>query len=148
MNDLDRELLNMAQRGLDLCPEPYRALADRLGISEDRVLERLRELKSSGLIRRIGAVFDPAGLGYVSCLVGAQVDTARMEEVASFVNAFPGITHNYERSREYNLWFTLSASSQDTFDEIIALIQKQPGVRALQLLPATQMFQSTVMFKL
>jgi DNA-binding Lrp family transcriptional regulator len=148
VDNLDRELLNLAQKGLDLCPEPYRALGEKLGIGEDAVLERLRQLKENGIIRRIGGIFNPAGLGYMSCLCGANVDPDRLDAVASFVSAFPGITHNYERSQDYNLWFTLSASSREIFDRIINLIREYPGVRDLRLLPALQVFQNTVTFKL
>ncbi len=148
MNETDRKILNMAQDRFPVCSRPFKHFADELGIPEEEVVQRLKKLKDSGIIRRIGGVFDSRKLGYTNCLIAARVPEERLDEVARYINTFPGVTHNYERTRDLNLWFTLSAGSQERFDEIITLIKEHTGVTDIRLFPAVRVFQSKVRFVL
>jgi len=148
LNENDRKLLNIVQKDFPVCKNPYRVIGEKIGLSEAEVLERLRDLKRQGIVRRIGGVFDSKKLGYKSCLIAVRVTPEKLEEVAAFINRFPGVTHNYRRTHSFNLWFTLTASSEEKFDEIIDLIKRRPGVEQLELLPAIRVFQTQVTFKL
>jgi DNA-binding Lrp family transcriptional regulator len=148
MDDRDRELLNKAQREFPLEQRPFAHLAQELDMSEQEVMQRLHRLKQEKIIRRIGAVFDSQALGYTSCLVAAKVDINHLENVAEKINQLPGVTHNYQRSHEYNLWFTLTTSNQTVLDELIKKINALPGVQALHPLPASKVFQRQVTFHL
>ena len=148
MNESDRKLLNIVQKDFPVCENPYRVIGEKIGLSEAEVLERLRDLKEQGIVRRIGGVFDSKKLGYKSCLIAVRVTPEKLDEVADFINRFPGVTHNYQRTHQFNLWFTLTSSSDEKFDEIIDLIRNRPGVQQLELLPAIRMFQTEVTFKL
>ena len=146
MNKIDRKLLNLAQAHFPICAKPYAHFAEKLGITEDEVVKRLKILKRKGIIRRIGGVFDSRKLGYTNCLIAAKVPDDRVPKVAEYINRFPGVTHNYERTQEYNLWFTLAAGSKDKFNEILRSIRKVTGINDIKLFPAIRVFQSKVNF--
>ena len=148
MNDLERKLLNIVQSKFPIVTRPFYELGLKLGISETDVLNTLRKLKENGIIRRIGGVFDSKKLGYQSCLIATKVPPEKLEETADFINKFPGVTHNYERTHEYNLWFTLAASSDDKFNEIVEIIKENTDIQELILLPAIRIFQSQVKFNM
>jgi DNA-binding Lrp family transcriptional regulator len=104
----DRRLLDLVQAGFPLVEEPFRALAESLGSSEDAVLERMRRLREERVIRQIGAIFDTRSLGYESSLVAMKIAPASLDAAVEAVNAHPGVSHNYERNHEFNLWFTVA----------------------------------------
>src|SRR5262245_56941517 len=90
LDDTDRELLNAVQWGCPLGPRPDAVLADRLGLSEPEVRERIAKVKSAGVLRQLSAIFDTRALGYSSALVAAKVDPDRIDEAAAVINAHPG----------------------------------------------------------
>jgi len=131
MDSVDSRLLNMIQEEFPLSFRPFKDIGDRLGLSEEEVIERIKNLKDRGLIRRMGGIFDPRSLGYKSTLVAVEVRAYNLEEVASFVNAYPEVTHNYQRDHRFNLWFTLIAPAEERIEEIINEVRKLPGVNSL-----------------
>lgn len=148
MDDLDRQLLNVMQNEFPICEKPFLEIGKKLNICEKEVLARLHKLKSDGIIRRIGGVFDSQHLGYKSSLFAVKVPSGDIESVAEFINQFPGVTHNYQRSHAYNLWFTLSASSPEIFNQIVEIIKIKTGIRDILELPAINIFQHEVKFNL
>lgn len=148
LDSMDRQLLNLVQAGLPLTPQPYRKLADKLGISEEEVLARLKRLCQSGVIRRLGAIFDSRRVGYSGTLCALKVPVERIEEVAAVVNSFPGVTHNYLRDYDYNMWFTLLVPSPEKLHRTIEEIKARTGITDLLLLPATRIFKIRVNFEL
>ena len=111
-------------------------------------MSRIQKLKSDGIIRRIGGVFNSKHLGYKSSLFALKVPPGDIESVAGYINQFPGVTHNYRRSHTYNLWFTLSASSPEKFRQIVEIIKIKTGIRDILELPAMNIFQQEVKFNL
>ncbi len=148
MDDLDRQLLNVMQKDFPVCEQPFLEIGKKLNIGEKEVLARIQKLKSDGLIRRIGGVFNSKNMGYKSSLLAAKVPLEKLEPAASYINRFPGVTHNYQRSHSYNLWFTLSASSPEKFNQIIGLIKKNTGIKDIAELPAINIFKREVSFNL
>lgn len=146
MDVRDRELLNEIQAGFPVEPHPYRVLAHRLGMDQDEVLARIEKLKKEGIIRRIGASINSRRLGFVSTLLAARVPPDRFDSFVRTVNACPGVTHNYERKHEYNVWFTLIASSQTEKHRIIKELIEKTGV-AIEEFPATRVFKIRVDFR-
>ena len=150
MDSTDRALLGDIQSGFPLVPRPYAALAEKLGMSEGEVLERLGRLQREGLIRRIGPVLDPERVGRLGALVAMAVPEDRIEAVAAAVSTFPSVTHNYQRvplngSCPYSLWFTLTASSQEALDEAVAAVGEATGQRP-HVLPVLRKFKIGVRF--
>ena len=148
LDELDKAILTVLQRDFPICAAPYRHLADRFGLSEEALISRIRRMKACGVIRRIGAVFDLKKLGYASTLVAAKTPKERVEEVAAVINAYPGVTHNYERDGALNLWFTLIAPSDAEIARTMEELKEKTGVREMRSMPATRTFKIQVDFKL
>lgn len=144
----DRKLLTLLQEGFPLCARPFAAIGRHLDLTEEEVLERVREFKRRRLIRRLGGVFDTRGLGYASSLVAMRVPPARLEEVGALVSEYDGVTHNYARDGSYNLWFTLIAPSPRELDRLLAEICHRSGVDDILNLPAEKVFKVEASFDL
>jgi len=148
MDDTDRVILNRIQSEFPLTPHPYLAIADDLGLSEDDVLNRLVRLKRSGIIRRIGGNFVPEKLGFVSTLCAASVPEDKIDTFSKVVNIYPGVTHNYQRDNEFNIWFTFIAPSMEEIAENLDKISLETGVDDIINLPATKVFKIKAQFDL
>lgn len=146
MDDIDRRILNEIQSRFPIEVRPYQVLAERLGLDEDEIIQRVRRLKDEGIIRRIGGNFNSRALGYTSTLCAAAVPDDKMEVFCIAVNNQPGITHNYQRDHHYNVWFTLIAPSSADIREILGEITRQTGVNDLISLPAEKIFKIKVDF--
>ena len=141
MDQLDRQLLDLLQRDFPITDQPYVALGHQLGIHEADVIARVQALTDAGLIRRIGAVFEPSSLGYVSALVAVKVTPSAIERIAIVASGFPEVTHNYERDHAYNLWFTVIAKSERRIREIVETVRQVEGVEAIFALPSLRRFK-------
>jgi len=144
---LDRRLLDIIQSSFPLEPRPYAVLGKELGIAEDEALERVRRLKKQRLIRRMGANFQSAKLGFRSTLCAAKVPEEKMEEFIQDVNRHPGVTHNYLRKHEYNIWFTVIGPSWDAVCDLLAKITERTGI-AIVNLPAERLYKIKVDFQM
>ena len=139
LDESQRGLLAKIQTDFPIVARPFDELAGEGGDGA-AVLEILSEMLAGGVVRRLGAVFESRRLGYVSTLVAAQVPPDRLEAVAAAVSDLPGVTHNYRRQHEYNLWFTLTCESQRRQDEILADLSGRTGVE-LNTLPALAVYK-------
>lgn len=148
LTSFDKALLNIVQTDLPLSRRPFAELAVRLDTEESIVLERLRYLKDNGYIRRMGPFFDSNKLGYTGTLVAVKVEPKKLADVARFINDYPGVTHNYEREGEFNLWFALLTPDLGLQEQILAAIGERQGVQKMLNLPATKKYKVSVQFKL
>lgn len=146
LDPADREILNIIQTRFPRVSRPYAAIGAEVGLAEEDVLARVAALKDSGLVRRIGGIFASDKMGFTSTLVALKVEEARIEDVAAAVSAYPGVTHNYERAHEFNLWFTLVAASEEELHDILNSIMELDGVVKLRNLPALKLFKIGVNF--
>ncbi|MBI5570997.1 MAG: Lrp/AsnC family transcriptional regulator [Desulfomonile tiedjei] len=146
MDERNKALLNEIQAGFPVEPHPYRVIGDRIGMDEREVLARIRLLRKEGIIRRFGASLDSRRLGYVSTLLAAKVPPQKFDAFVETVGACPGVTHNYERRHEYNVWFTLIAPSLAEKKRIVEELIRQTGVDILEL-PAKRIFKIRVDFR-
>lgn len=148
LSDLDKRVLSRIQAGFPIEPRPYAELASRLGVSDIDVFESVRGLQRAGVIRRIGAIFDSARLGYRSTLCAIAAPSERIEEVAAVISYYPNVTHNYEREDRYSVWFTVIAPSQPDIEAILADIAATTGIEDVIDLPAIRLFKIRVDFDL
>ncbi len=148
LDKMDARLLDYIQSGLPVSPEPYREMASVLDTNEEDIIARLRRLIDMGIIRRLGAVFDSRKVGYTGTLCAMKVPAGRITEVAGIINAFPGITHNYLRDHDYNMWFTLLAESRENIGALLDEIRQKTGIVDLIDLPAEHIFKIRVNFDL
>lgn len=148
MDSINKSLLNIIQRDFPVCNRPYLKLAEQLNITEDEVIDRIQSLKDQGIIRRLGGTFDSRKLGYKSTLCALKVPKDRIEEVAHVINSFIGVTHNYLREHEYNMWFTLIAPSKEAIFKILDEMKEKTGIEEILYLPATNFFKINVNFNM
>lgn len=148
LTSFDKALLNILQTQLPMTKRPFADLAGVLGTEEAHVIQRLRELKEEGYLRRIGPFFDSVKLGYMGTLIALKVKEGYMERVALAVNEYPGATHNYEREGEYNLWFTLLTPNLEEQEKILERIGALPSVEAMMNLTGKRKYKINVQFKL
>jgi len=148
LTELEEALLEKIQHNFPIVERPFDELGAQLGISGQEVIEILQKLKSRGIIRLIGGVFDPRKLGFKGTLVGLKVDKDYIEKVVEKINRCHGVSHNYLRDHEYNLWFTLIMPSREEIDAFIDSLRKEKGVINLVELPAKRIFKIDVRFKI
>lgn len=132
LSALEKRLLNDFQDGFPLSPRPFALMAERLGVSEARVITTLEGLQRDGLITRVGPVFRPNRVG-ASTLAAMAVPAERIEAVAAVVSSFPEVNHNYERDHEINLWFVITATDRERLEAILAQIERRTGIEVLNL---------------
>ena len=128
----DKRLLNDFQRDFPLEPRPYARIAETLGVTEEDVLAGLADLKTRGMVSRVGAIVQPNTVG-VSTLAAMAVPPERLEQVAAIVNAEPGVNHNYEREHLINLWFVVAAADEDALADALERVERKSGIPVLDL---------------
>ncbi|KAJ53886.1 DNA-binding Lrp family transcriptional regulator [Clostridium tetanomorphum] len=148
MDNIDKTILTCIQEGLDIEKRPFLALAQRINITEDEVIDRIKKLKEEGYIRRLGGIFNSKKLGYVSTLCAIIVPEDKIEYVATIINKYDEITHNYMRNNRYNMWFTIIAPSKERIDQIIREIKKEADILNLISLPSNRLFKVKVTLNL
>ncbi len=146
MDLLDQKLLNDFQHDLPLSTTPYADIAEQLGIDEHEVLERLAALQQQGMVSRVGPVFQTDRIG-ASSLVAIAVPQQCLEEVAKLINSYSQVNHNYEREHHYNLWFVVTASSQEHLRQLLQDIEQRTGL-SLLILPMLQAYHIDLGFRL
>ncbi|HEX5503145.1 MAG TPA: AsnC family transcriptional regulator [Thermomicrobiales bacterium] len=141
MDELDQQLLNVMQNDFPLTGRPFAALGEPLGLGEDEVIARVARLVRGNIIRQISAIFDTRSLGYQSCLVAMRIPPDRLVEGALVVNTHPGVTHNYKRNHEYNLWFTVAVPPGHDLAGTVARLQELAGAEQARMLPTLRLFK-------
>src|SRR5947209_3711513 len=141
--DLDRRLLNLLQGSFPLEPRPFAAVAAAAGVPEDEVLARSRSLIDDRIIRQITPIFDTRALGYTSMLVAAKVDPDNPHRAAAVINAHPGVSHNYLRNHEFNLWFTIAVEpdSKLGLEGTLEVLAREAGADSVRQLPTLKLFK-------
>ena len=147
MDEIDKKILNILQKEFPLEERPFQIVAERCGLTEEEALGRIQKMKDDGIIRRIGAVFDGAKLGRVSTLCAARVPLDKLEKFVSVVNANKGVTHNYLRDNEYNVWFTLNAATADQMELFLADLKKKTGITDILDMRAVRTFKIDATFE-
>ena len=145
LTDFQQKLCNLLQQGLPICDSPFVELAKTLQASEDEVLLQVRKLKELGLIRRICAIVNHRALGWVSTLVTAHVPARKLRDLTPAVNCLPGVSHNYLRDHNYNLWFTLQAKSFHEIESTLSNLSSRFAVD-FHSLPVRRVFKLDVRF--
>ncbi len=143
LDDVDRRLLNLMQGRFPLVPRPYAEVAREAELTEDETLKRVSRLVDERIIREITPIYDTRALGYSSMLVAAKIDAENPHRAAGIVNSHPGVSHNYLRDHEFNLWFTLAVEpdSKLGMDGTLDVLQRLTGAESIRQLPTLQLFK-------
>ncbi len=147
IDEKDRKILNQIQVDFPVDSRPYKILAEKIGICEDELIQRINQMKKDLLIRRIGGNFSPDRLGYYSTLCAAKVPEDKIKVFIKTVNEYSGVTHNYKRDHEFNIWFTFIEASVEIIKTNLENIKKTTKVETILNLPATRVFKISANFK-
>jgi len=144
--DIENELLFEMQNSFPMTEKPFEALAKTLNITESEVLSMVKKLKDEKIIRQTSAIFDTKRLGYKSSLVAFKVDEDKVDAAAKIINAHPGVSHNYLRNHDYNIWFTMAVSpdSKLGLEKTIEVLKARTGATDAITLPTLKMFKISV----
>jgi siroheme decarboxylase len=143
LDEADKRLLNLMQGSFALTARPFAHVAGLAGLTEDEVMTRVQRLLDKRIIREITPIFDTRALGYQSMLVAAKVDAEHPHRAAKVINSHPGVTHNYLRNHDFNLWFTIAVEPgsrlgiQGTLDALAA----ETGAQSIRQLPTLKLFK-------
>ena len=149
MDNLDRQIITQLQMDFPLEANPYDIIAERLGVEPEVLFERVDSLIDIGTIRRIGASVDSRKIGYSSTLAAVRVSPEQVDSASEYIESRPEITHSYLRDHEYNIWFTVIASSQERVKEVIEELRVELGLEDSDVLnlPMLQLFKLDARFK-
>ena len=138
--------LALVQDGFPLAGRPFKVIGGLLGIDEDEALGVYRTLKEEKIIRQTSAILDTKKLGYDSSLVAFAVCEDGIGEIAAFISSHPGVSHNYKRAHDFNLWFTLAIppDSKIGLSATVEMMAKKVGAKDFMILPTVKMFKIAV----
>lgn len=129
MDELDRAIVNALQGGFPISDEPYREVAETLGIAEAELIARLGRLLESKTLTRFGPMFQVERMGGAFVLAALAVPEADYERVAEQVNALPEVAHNYRREHAFNMWFVLATETPEGIPEAVGKIERETGLK-------------------
>jgi siroheme decarboxylase len=143
LDDLDRKLLNLMQGSFPIAPRPYQHVAALGDVSEAEVMSRVQRLLDKRIIRQVTPIFDTRALGYSSMLVAAKVDPENPHRAAQVINEHPGVSHNYLRNHEFNLWFTIATEpdSELGLEGTLDVLAREAGAESVRQLPTLKLFK-------
>ncbi|MDW5593271.1 AsnC family transcriptional regulator [Conexibacter stalactiti] len=143
LDELDRRLLNLMQGKFPLEPRPYQRVAELAEVDETTVMQRVQHLLDQRIIRQVTPIFDTRALGYESMLVAAKVDAENPHRAAKVINAHPGVSHNYLRNHDFNMWFTIATEpdSKLGLEGTLNALAEEAGATSVRQLPTLKLFK-------
>jgi DNA-binding Lrp family transcriptional regulator len=143
LDETDKRLMNLLQSSFPLDPEPFALVASEAELELDDVLARTNRLLEGRIIREITPIFDTRALGYESMLVAAKVDSEHPQRAAQVVNSHPGVSHNYLRTHDFNLWFTIATppDSELGLAGTLEVLMRETGAESMRELPTLTLFK-------
>ena len=143
LDETDKRLMNLLQSSFPLHPEPFDRIAAAAELAPDEVKSRTQRLLDERIIREITPIFDTRALGYSSMLVAAKVDAENPHRAAKIINSHPGVSHNYLRTHEFNLWFTIATppDSRLGLEGTLKVLQELTGAESIRQLPTLTLFK-------
>ncbi|MEK7737947.1 MAG: AsnC family transcriptional regulator [Pseudomonadota bacterium] len=123
----DRSIVNALQGDFPLCDEPYRVVAERLGIGEGELLTRLQAMLDTRVLTRFGPMFQVERMGGAFVLAAMKIPEENYERVAEIVNSLPEVAHNYRREHALNMWFVLATETPAGIASAIEQLERSTG---------------------
>ena len=133
MDELDRKIINVLQKGFPLTEEPYAEVAEQLGIEEKELLNRLALLLEDKTLTRFGPMYDAQKLGGAFSLVAIKVPDDDFDKVAEIVNSYPEVAHNYHRDHDFNMWYVLATEAPQKIEEVNRDIEQRTGLKVFNM---------------
>jgi siroheme decarboxylase len=151
LDEVDRKLIQLLQDNFPIVERPWKEIGNKLNLTEDHVINRLKRLNELGVIRKIGSIVDSSKVGLTAAtLVAMKVPENKVSDVASAINEYGNVSHNYQREHEYNVWFTVAAATNNELTHILEDIKQKTGIHPNETLnlPTKQRFKINVRFQL
>jgi DNA-binding Lrp family transcriptional regulator len=128
MDDLNRRIINNLQGEFPVSERPFLEAAQKLGIGERELIDRLEHLLEAGVLSRFGPMYHAERLGGGLTLAALAAPPEHFDEVANLVNAHPEVAHNYERDHALNMWFVIATERPEDIDRVLADIAAETGL--------------------
>jgi siroheme decarboxylase len=143
LDELDKKLLNLLQGSFPMIERPFAQVAELAETTEDEVLRRTDRLVRERIIRQVTPIFDTRVLGYESMLVAAKVDPEHPWRAAKIINSHPGVSHNYLRNHDFNIWFTIAIEpgSRLGMQGTLDMLRDLTGAESVRQLPTLKLFK-------
>lgn len=125
---VDRQIIDNLQGEFPICERPYAVVAERMGISEADLLQRLEQLLADKVLTRFGPMYQIERMGGAFVLAALAAPEDRYDEVTALVNALPQVAHNYRREHALNMWFVLATETQGGIAEALVRIERDTGL--------------------
>lgn len=133
LSDFDCTLINALQSDFPLSSSPFDELSARLGYPAEAIMSGVTSLLERGVITRFGPLFNIEHLGGQFSLCALKVPAEKFDDIASLVNAYPQVAHNYQREHEWNMWFVLATQSLEELENIFQEIKQLTACPGLNL---------------
>lgn len=133
LDEIDRSLINLTQTGLSIEPNPYEKIASSINISQSEVIQRLKQMLSLGIIRRIGAVPNHYKLGFTANgMTVWDVKDSKVSELGNIIGQLDYVSHCYQRPRHlpmwnYNMFAMVHGANKDEVNEKVKQIEQLLG---------------------
>jgi siroheme decarboxylase len=143
LDDADRRLLNLMQGSFPIARRPYARVAELAGMVQNEAMARVARLLEQRIVRQVTPIFDTRALGYSSMLVAAKVDPEYPHRAAQVINAHPGVSHNYLRNHDFNLWFTIATEPDSPLglEGTLEVLAREAGAESVRQLPTLKLFK-------
>jgi DNA-binding Lrp family transcriptional regulator len=143
LSELDKRLLNLMQGQFPITERPYAEVAAAASMTEREAINRVQELIDERIIRQVTPIFDTRALGYSSMLVAAKVDPENPWRAAGVINEHPGVSHNYLRNHEFNIWFTIATAPDSALglEGTLEVLGREAGAESIRQLPTLKLFK-------
>lgn len=137
----DKKLLNHIQFDFPIVPRPFQEIGKKLGMSEQEVIDGILRAKNQKVLRQLSAIYDTRRIGYKSMLAAVSARQDKIDEVAQMINRHPGVSHNYERTHEFNIWFTIAVPPESDLQAHIKAFELNPSVKSIRQFPTLKLFK-------
>lgn len=150
IDELDKKVIHLIQGDLPLDPRPFALLAQKIGISEEEFVRRVKFLKERGIIRRFGATLRHQEAGFsANAMIAWVVPEERVVEVGVRMAKFREVTHCYQRRPQkgwkYNLYTMIHGENEEACLKIAKRISRKTGIEEYALLFSEKEFKKTSM---
>jgi len=146
----DKKIISLIQGDLPLHPTPFAVLAERIGISEKWLIERIQELKEQGIVRRFGATLRHQEAGFrANAMIAWKAPEDRIDEAGTACAGFREVTHCYHRAPQkdwpYNLYTMVHGGSREECRHIAERLARAVNVSEYLILFSEKEFKKTSM---
>jgi len=151
IDETDKKILQLLQDDFPLVEQPYKAIGEKLNLTENQTINRIKHLTQQGVIQKIGPVVNKTKIGkHATTLVALKVPSEQVTAVAQVINQYSGVSHNYLREHEYNVWFTLNSPTNSELETTLTEILQKTAVKAKDMLnlPTRNCFKINVRFQI